>query len=200
MNPPKPATKETPEERHRRKTDQLFGQIALKLGLVTPAQLDEAIVLQRCAKEPRPLGALLQDLKIIGNDGLEKIIEAQKALAVAAEERARAIHDDNLFGKVAMRLKLCSEEQLKDSVHIQDKLPKDEFRRLGDIMISRGYLTSEGLQQILDAQRRLVLTCPKCATKYNTVMFKPGVSLPCYNCGTVLEIPALLPAPAAAAP
>ncbi len=184
------------EERHRRKVDALFGEIALKLGVITRAQLEEALLLQRCAREHRPLGLLLADLKVITAGDLERILEAQKALAIAAEERARAVHDDNLFGKVAIRLKLCAEKHLQEAIAAQDQLPKDKFMRLGDLMVSRGVLTADQVNLVLQMQKQLVMTCPKCGTKYNTVMFNPGISLPCYTCGTVLQVPqrAALPA------
>lgn len=176
-------------EKHRKKADSLFGQIAMKLGLVTQKQIDDALDLQRYAKTPKPLGVILMELKIIGEPELEKIIEAQKQMVVAAASRAKAVRQDNLFGKVAIRLKYCTDHQLHEALSIQEQLPKEKFMRLGDLMVMKGFLTVEQVRTILDAQKGMVLFCPHCDTQYNVVMFKPGSSLQCYRCGSPLKIP-----------
>jgi hypothetical protein len=177
------------EERHRKRADQLFGQIALKLGLVSQKQLDDALELQRYAKDHKPLGIILMELKIIGQAELEKIVEEQKMMVVAASSRAKAVREDNLFGKVGIRLNFFNEQQLHECLGIQEQLPKERFLRLGDIMVTRGYLTVEQVRKILDTQKGMVLLCPHCQTQYNIVMFTPGTSLQCYNCGSPLKIP-----------
>ena len=177
------------EDKHRQKADSLFGQIALKLGLVTKKQLDEALELQQYAKERKPLGVILMELKIIGQRELEKVIEAQKELVVQSHTRAKAVKEDNLFGKVAIRLAFCSEQQLHECLDAQEGLPKERFMRLGDIMVLKGHLTVDQVRRILDAQKGLILYCPACQTQFNVVMLKPGTSLQCYNCGSPLRIP-----------
>lgn len=177
------------EDKHRQKADSLFGQIALKLGVVTRKQLDDALELQRYAKDRKPLGVILLELKIIGQTELEKIIEAQKELVVQSHSRSKAVKEDNLFGKVAIRLSFCDEHQLHECVAMQEQLPKERFMRLGDIMVLKGYLTVDQVLRILDAQKGLILYCPHCKTQFNVVMLKPGSSLQCYNCGSALKIP-----------
>jgi len=177
------------EDKHRKKADSLFGQIALKLGIVTRKQLEEALELQRFAKDHKPLGLILMETKAVTQADLEKIVEAQKAIANQAESRARAVREDTLFGKVAIRLGLCTEEQLGECLAMQEQLPKDRFMRLGDIMVIKGVLSVEQVRKILDTQRGLILYCPQCDTQYNVVMFRPGASIQCYRCGTALRIP-----------
>ena len=177
------------EDKHRAKADSLFGQIALKLGIVSKKQLDEALELQKYAKERKPLGVILMELKIIGQAELEKIIEAQKELVVQSHTRAKAVKEDNLFGKVAIRLNFCSEQHLHECLDAQEALPKERFMRLGDIMVLKGYLTVDQVRKILDAQKGLILYCPQCQTQFNVVMLQPGTTLQCYNCGSPLRIP-----------
>ncbi|MBI2930530.1 MAG: hypothetical protein HYY16_02670 [Planctomycetes bacterium] len=178
------------EDKHRKKADALFGQIALKLGIITRKQLEEALAVQRTSNQHKPLGLILMDLKYVSERDLERIIEAQKAIASQAESRAKAVREDTLFGKVAIRLGLCSEEQLAECLVMQEQLPKDRFMRLGDIMVIKGVLTVDQVRKILDTQRGLILYCPQCDTQYNVVMFRPGASIQCYRCGTALRIPA----------
>jgi hypothetical protein len=177
------------EDKHRAKADSLFGQIALKLGLITRKQLDDALELQKYAKERKPVGVILMELKIIGQAELEKIIEAQKELVVASHSRAKAVKEDNLFGKVAIRLGFSDETQLQECLKMQETLPKERFMRLGDIMVLKGYLSVEQVRSILDAQKGLILFCPHCKTQFNVVMLQPGATLQCYNCGSPLRIP-----------
>lgn len=177
------------DDKHRRRADALFGQIALKLGVVTREQLEEALDLQRFAKEHKPLGLILIELKHVTEAELARIIEAQKAVANRAESRAKAVREDTLFGKVAIRLGSCTEEQLAECLAVQGQLPKDRFMRLGDIMVIKGVLSVEQVRKILDTQRGLILYCPECDTQYNVVMFRPGASIQCYKCGTALRIP-----------
>lgn len=177
------------DDKHRKKADALFGQIAMRLGIVSRKQLEEALELQRFASQHKPLGLILMEMKYVTQQDLERIVEAQKALASQAESRAKAVREDTLFGKVAIRLGACTEEQLAECLAMQEQLPKDRFMRLGDIMIIKGVLTVDQVRKILDTQRGLILYCPQCDTQYNVVMFRPGASIQCYRCGTALRIP-----------
>jgi hypothetical protein len=177
------------EEKHKKRADSLFGQIALKLNIITKQQLAEALELQRYAKVQKPLGVLLIELKYVTQADLEKIVKAQEALLQAASSRQKAVREDNLFGKVAIRMEFCTEEQLAECLALQEQLPKERFMRLGDIMVIKGYLTVEQVKKISDTQKGLILYCHQCDTQYNVVMFRPGASIQCYKCGSPLRIP-----------
>ena len=177
------------DDKHKKKADQLFGQIAMRLGIVSRAQRDEALELQRYAQGHKPLGVILMELKWVQPKDLERIVEAQKAMLAEAAGRQKAVREDNLFGKVAIRLGLCTEEQLAECLSLQEQLPKDRFMRLGDILVIKGYLSVEQVKKVTDTQKGLILYCNQCDTQYNVVMFKPGASLQCYRCGSPLRIP-----------
>ena len=177
------------KEKRQKRADGLFGQIALRLGILTKAQLQEALDLQRFAQGHKPLGVLLMELKYVGDKDLERILEAQKAMLTDASTRQKAVREDNLFGKVAIRLGCCIEEQLQECLALQEQLPRERFMRLGDIMVIKGYLTVEQVKKITDTQKGLIVYCPQCDTQYNVVMFRPGASIQCYRCGSPLRIP-----------
>jgi len=177
------------DEKHKKKADQLFGQIAMRLGIVTREQLNEALELQRYAQGHKALGVILIELKWVQPKDLERIVDAQKAMLAEAAGRQKAVREDNLFGKVAIRLALCTEEQLAECLSLQEQLPKDRFMRLGDILVIKGYLSVEQVKKVTDTQKGLILYCGQCDTQYNVVMFKPGASLQCYRCGSPLRIP-----------
>jgi len=183
-------TDEDKKEKSKKRADSLFGQIAMRLNIVSRQQLEEALELQRFAKSQKPLGVILMELKYVNEKDLERILEAQKALVAQQATRQKAVREDNLFGKVAIRLGFCTEEQVGECLSLQEQLPPDRFMRLGDIMVIKGYLSVEQVRKIIDTQRGLILYCPQCDTQYNVVMFRPGASLQCYRCGSPLRIPA----------
>ncbi len=181
---------EDKQEKRRKKADSLFGQIAMRLGIITRSQLQEALELQRFARGHKPLGVLLMELKFVAEKDLERIVKAQQELVAEASSRQKAVREDNLFGKVAIRLGFSTEEQLVECLALQEQLPKERFMRLGDIMVIKGYLTVEQVKKVSETQKGLIVYCPQCDTQYNVVMFRPGASIQCYKCGSPLRIPA----------
>lgn len=180
---------EEQEKKHQRRADSLFGQIAMRLNIVTREKLQEALELQRSAQTHKPLGVILMELGTVTQPDLERIVEVQQKMLAQASLRQKAVREDNLFGKVAIRMGFCTEEQLGECLSLQEQLPKERFMRLGDIMVIKGYLTVEQVRKITDTQRGLILYCPACDHQYNVVMFRPGASLQCYQCGSPLKIP-----------
>ena len=178
------------DDKRQKRADGLFGQIAVRLGILTKQQLQEALELQRFAVGHKPLGVLLMELNYVKEADLARIIEAQKEMLTDASVRQKAVREDNLFGKVAIRLSCCKEEHLQECLALQEQLPKERFMRLGDIMVIKGYLTVEQVKKITDTQKGLIVYCPQCDTQYNVVMFRPGASIQCYKCGSPLRIPA----------
>lgn len=178
------------ETKSKRKADSLFGQIAVRLGIVTQKQLEEALEIQRFATGHRPLGLVLIDLKYVTQKDLDRIIKTQEEILQQQNARHRAVREDNFFGKVAIRLGYCTEEQLGECLALQEHLPPQRFMRLGDIMVIKGYVTVDQVRKVVETQKGLIVYCPGCDTQYNVVMFKPGASIQCYRCGTPLRIPA----------
>lgn len=178
MNPDRPS-----------RADQLLGQIAVRKGLITKEQLADALDAQRTSAGHRPLGDFMVERKLIRTEDLAVLVEEQKRLVKDATARIQAAREDNLFGKVALRLGYCSDKQLAECLALQEQLPHDRFMRLGDIMVIKGYLTVEKVRKILDTQKGLILYCSHCDTQYNMVLFRPGVSIQCYKCGSPLRVP-----------
>ena len=171
------------------KADLLFGQLGLKTGVLEKRHLQEGLAKQEIPGETRPLGKILIDLGHITSEGVDQIIAAQTELLAKKRSRSKAEKEDNLFGKVAIRLKFCTGEQVSEALDTQENLPANRFMRLGDIMVIKGYLTPEKIQKILDTQKGLIMYCESCDTQYNVLLFKPGASLQCYRCGAGLHVP-----------
>ncbi|HTF57534.1 MAG TPA: protein kinase [Planctomycetota bacterium] len=64
---------------------------------------------------------------------------------------------DLLLGRIAVRESLLTREQLYDCLTAQERNPA---RKLGRIMVARGYLKQADLDKLLELQRRLVAVAP----------------------------------------
>ena len=179
MNPP----------RQRRRTDRLFGQIAVELGILTTKQLDKALEVQSASEPPRPLGLVLMDLRLVTRDDLDKILEAQRKIAERQHERGKERHDDNLFGKVAVKLGFLTPAQLTECLDIQKRAGPESTLRLGDLMARRGLADPEQVRRILEVQSGLAVPCPACAVLHNVLMFMPLSTIPCRSCQATITVP-----------
>ena len=64
--------------------------------------------------------------------------------------------DQFLFGHLVVRNKLSTQDQVDECIDIQRRLEdKGSLEKLGDIMVSKGYLTENQLHLILKAQQRI---------------------------------------------
>lgn len=176
---------------HRRRTDRLFGQIAIELGILTQAQLDKALASQADADPPRPLGMVLMDLRLVSRDDLERILDAQRKIVDRHRERGKDRHEDNLFGKVAVRLGFLTQDQLAECLELHKRAdPPESALRLGELMVRRGIVGPEQVRRVIEVQAGLAVPCPACTTLHNVVMFMPGSTIPCRKCSVFITVPA----------
>ncbi|MCU0722632.1 MAG: serine/threonine protein kinase [Planctomycetes bacterium] len=97
---------------------------------------------------------------------------------------------ENLFGRIALKHNLVTPKQLVECLAVKDKLRREgKDLMLGQILLERGYLTKEEVLFILKAQKKAVLECPVCKTRYNVEGFGAGHKVKCRMCRTVLEVP-----------
>src|SRR4026208_985182 len=84
------------------KLDFRLGKLAVQKGLITPAQLDEALREQELAvqggrKKPRRLGVILSSLRFLTDPQVVALLEEQEA-RFKAQDRQRA--GDLLLGRI----------------------------------------------------------------------------------------------------
>lgn len=137
----------------------------------------------------KPLGMIMIEKGYIDETQLQKIIMIQRARARERAQHIREKRDDNLFGKLVLRFGYADEDEINECMRIQEKVEQELFMRLGEIMVRKGYLSTEQVEAILEYQKMKILTCPGCNTQYNVVMFKPGAKMKCYKCGKELVVP-----------
>ena len=178
------------EPRRRRRTDRLFGQIAVELGILSPEQLEEALQVQAKAETVVPLGLVLMDLRLVSREDLEKILEAQRKLLDRTVERSKDQKEDQLFGKVAVHLGFLTQDQLSECLGMQKREGPDSNLRLGELMMRKGLVDPEKVRRVMEVQAGLAVPCPRCATLHNVVMFMPGTTIPCRKCSLMIAVPA----------
>lgn len=61
---------------------------------------------------------------------------------------------ERLFGVLALGMGIISKEQLEECLKLQKK-QSDDWHMLGTIMLEKGYMTEEQIQQVLDAQTEM---------------------------------------------
>jgi Zn ribbon nucleic-acid-binding protein len=59
---------------------------------------------------------------------------------------------DILFGKIAIKAGMCSEEQIDECVRLQEEM--EQRKPLGMIMLEKSYITEEQLQRIIEIQKQ----------------------------------------------
>ncbi len=97
---------------------------------------------------------------------------------------------DSLFGTIAIKQGLITPKELLECLAAKDSLRRQGKNvMLGQIMYERGYLTKDQVLQILDQQKKAILICSSCNTKYNVEGFEAGRKVKCRVCRTVLRVP-----------
>jgi hypothetical protein len=160
------------------------------LGILTPEQLDGALKVQAAMSPPPPLGLVLMDLRLVNRADLELILDSQRKMADRQRGKGKSNREDNLFGKVAVRLGYCTPDQLAHCLEFQKSADPESAPRLGELMVHRGLIGPAQVRRVVEVQSGMAVPCPSCSTLYNTVMFMPGSTIPCYKCGAMVMVPA----------
>ncbi|HEY1373902.1 MAG TPA: ATPase, T2SS/T4P/T4SS family [Candidatus Binatia bacterium] len=112
-----------------------IGELLVQEGIITRAQLDEALAAQKKQPVYMPLGEICVDLKFISRDQL-------KALLTKHHKRIP-------LGELLTNLALVTPSQVQECLNEQKKSPK---KKLGDLLIQKGYLNENALISALNMQ------------------------------------------------
>jgi hypothetical protein len=160
--------------------DLLFGKLAISEGYCTQAQIDECIRIQSYAKSNTALGELLLFKGHITTPQHAKILELQAQNLQALDPRARKRKEALLFGKVATREGLLTEDDLNDCLREQAR--EGETRSLGELMVARGYLSVGQVRELLAKQLKKVMSCPACDLSFTVMSLSQGKQVDCPRC------------------
>ncbi|MFH1232010.1 MAG: hypothetical protein V1709_11000 [Planctomycetota bacterium] len=164
------------------KEDLVLGEIAVKTRLITQEQLTECLRDQKKRIHWKSVGEILVEKQYITNSQLQFLINIQKRNLEVKTHQSRRIKQDNLFGRLAIRLGFATEKQVEESLGMQLMIEESHFLRLGEIMVKKGYITDEKLKKVIGFQAQRQVTCSRCGQKYNLVLFNEGAKILCYDC------------------
>jgi hypothetical protein len=167
--------------------DFYLGQTVLERGMVTREGLLECLfqmALERKSGTPRPLGVLLVSRGLIGQEDLNRILASRVSAAGAAGPLPEAE-----VGRLLVASGLISKENVEECVRLQNELRRagKQAPPLGEVVVSRGYVTEGQVLRVLAYQKKAVFRCGGCGLRVSAAAPPPGSRYRCRKCGGVLE-------------
>lgn len=184
-----PSRRSEPGSSSSRRQRVLFGELAVGTHKASEEDLKWALAEQHRlrklgARVPR-VGELLVARQSMGTDDVYDLLRSQG-------ERGK-----KLFGRLAVREELCSEEDLAAALERQKDFEAVMVRRprIGEILVARGVVKQTEVLDILRSQGKRVVECPQCEIAYNATHVLPGSQQQCPSCKSVfVPIPGSDPA------
>ncbi|MBI4574939.1 MAG: hypothetical protein HY722_01610, partial [Planctomycetes bacterium] len=168
----------------------LFGRLAVRLGLCTELQVQEAIQVQARSPIPRPLGSILVELGHLTKEQRTEVADAQVERLELPPENARERKEDLVLGKLIVKQGLLPRKAVARALRVQIRMENEgRLVRLAQILLDEGALDRGQLAEVLEFQRTHVLTCPRCLAQFNLVGFQEGKRFKCRQCEAVLTVP-----------
>lgn len=97
---------------------------------------------------------------------------------------------DIKFGQLAVEMEFASKEKIDEALKLQAQLEKQgKVTSLDRIVLKKGILDGEQIQEIEKKQGRRIVFCPECSNKLNVAIFGPGTRIRCPKCDTSLTVP-----------
>lgn len=173
--------------------DLLIGELAIAHHMVTAAQVRACLARQRSLPDGQrpPLGQLLVEGDFLTLGQLNYLVQTQQSQLARQEELVQHHPEEALFGKLAVHRGLVSAEQLSSAIREKANLDRLKIHfRLGEVLVKKGLLTAHQVQEVLEIQRKKILCCRDCNSRFNIAQFAPDQTFHCPLCGAALVPPA----------
>ncbi|HVE38924.1 MAG TPA: hypothetical protein VNM14_03485 [Planctomycetota bacterium] len=165
--------------------DLLFGKLAVSEGYCTQSQIDECVRIQSYDKSGTALGELLLFKGHISAPQHAKVLELQKKNLQSVDPLAKKRKEAQLFGKLAVREGLLTEDEVNDCLREQGQ--QGEIRTLGEIMVDKGYLSVDKVKELLSKQLKKVMACPACKLSFTVMTLSQDKKIDCPRCKGPLQ-------------
>ena len=173
--------------------DLMMGKAALERGLLTPAQLREAVAEQaagvaRGRKRPRRLGAILVERHYLDDRQMLALREEQESILIAENLRHQR---DKLVGFVLIEQGLVPRHQVLECLRIQAEeleVPAGRAPRLEDLLVRKGYAKAEQIRKAFLLQSWSILVCRTCLRQATVAELRPGEVHRCPECKVPMEV------------
>ena len=133
--PPKAASFSPSSQNNRRKVK--IGELLIQEGVVTPEQIEQALVVQKTRHPAPPLGEICVELGFVSPATLNKILSKH--------------HERIPLGEMLVHLGMANQDQVNAALEIQ----RETKKKLGTIMVEQGYLTTNALVGVLYKQSQI---------------------------------------------
>ncbi len=173
--------------------DLLFSSLAIASGKVTGSQVEECQKLQREQRYYKSIGMLMVEKGYLKLADVKILLERQEENLKEAVGVQSAGSGETLFGAVAVMKKYTTLTQVEECLEEQRRLRRlGVFLRLGEILISRKYMTVGQVLTVLKRQHTQVLYCSRCRKKFNVTAFSNRKRFFCNVCGGDLVEPEVI--------
>jgi type IV pilus assembly protein PilB len=111
-----------------------IGDLFIREGLINKEQLERALAQQKTRKGYQPLGEICRNLGLITRRELREVLLKYRKQIV--------------LGDLLLRLGVVSQSQLREALELQ----RTSGKKLGEILVEKGFLTEAALQDTLSIQ------------------------------------------------
>lgn len=169
-------------------SDFLIGRIALEQGMVSVDQLAECLNDQKTSSGGS-LGTIMLRKGLIKQRDLDLLLEEQKRRLAQALDLSDPKLEDALLGRLLIKQGLVKEAQLYECLRASAELGErgEKAPRLGELLVRKGYLTTDAVDRIFPPLRKDRFVCPKCGTHFSSLGGDETRFPTCKHCGAVLE-------------
>jgi len=175
------------------KKDLLFSSLAVASGKVTGEQIEECQKLQREQNYYKSIGMLMVEKGYLRPLDVKILLGKQEENLKEAVGVQSAGSGETLFGAVAVMKKYTTLSQVEECLEEQRRLRRlGIFLRLGEILISRKYMTVGQVLTVLKRQHTQMLYCSRCRKKFNVTAFSNRKRFFCNVCGGDLVEPDII--------
>src|SRR5262245_54420109 len=151
-----------PAQQHEARLDLRLGKMAVEKGLITAAQLDEALKeqqlgVQRGRKKPRRLGVILSSKHFLTDKQVLSLLEEQEA-RIVAQDRQRA--GDLLLGRILVDAGFSTPQAVEECLRRQEQILQsggEQIPLLGELLVQSGHATSRDIEEALELQKGIPL-------------------------------------------
>jgi RNase P subunit RPR2 len=163
-----------------------FARIALKDGKISKEQLNIVIKTQKDGSYYESVGRIMVRLGYLTKQDIERLLNKQ--MAEFENAISTATTRETLFGAIAVMKRYVTLTQVEECLKEQHRLRRlGLYMRLGEILISKNYMSMEQLLDVLQQQKTNIKECPSCGRTYNVTTFTHTKEQFCPACNTPLQ-------------
>ncbi len=171
-------------------SELLLGAIALREGLITRAQLFDALSAQE-RNPAKNLGSVLVTRGWLKEEDIQRLLQLQQKSFGAPVAETDLTREAVTFGKILVRQRLATAFQVNECLRMQGQLSDAGITpvpQLGEIMVHRAYISRETVETVLQLQNLALYVCPSCNGALDGIPADLTADYPCPKCGASVPL------------